>query len=218
MFVIHSGRPLQQTAVQVEYVARIGFAAWWASQQQGQLAVCPGVLGQVIVNYQGIAALGHDRLTNGATGVGNQVLKGNRVGGVGRHHDGMFHGTVLLQDSYGLGDPADTLSDGNVDASEVAPFLVDDGVQAYGGLARGPVADDEFTLSAANGYHAVNGLDTRLYRDVDGLAAHNVGGYPLYRKRSVGANGTFAVQWTPQGVHDTPDHGITNGYFGDASG
>src|SRR5207244_5204791 len=53
------GGPLEQAAVEVEDVARVGLAAGRATQQQRQLAVGLGLLGQVVVDDEGGVALLH---------------------------------------------------------------------------------------------------------------------------------------------------------------
>jgi hypothetical protein len=71
---------LQQAAVQVEDVARIGLAAGGPAQQQRDLAVGLGVLGQVVVDDQRVLALLHELLADGAAGVGRKVLERGRLG------------------------------------------------------------------------------------------------------------------------------------------
>ena len=60
--------------MEVEDIAGVGLAARRAAQQQRQLAVGPGVLGEVIVDDQHRAAVGHEVLGHRCTGVGRQVL------------------------------------------------------------------------------------------------------------------------------------------------
>ena len=59
------GRPLEQPAVEVEDVARVGLAARRAAQQQRELAVGLGLLGQVVVDDEGGVALLHPVLAHG---------------------------------------------------------------------------------------------------------------------------------------------------------
>ena len=54
VLLVEARGALEQAAVQVEDVARVGLAAGRAAQQQGHLAVRPGVLGQVVVDAQGV--------------------------------------------------------------------------------------------------------------------------------------------------------------------
>ncbi len=54
--VVQLGGPLQQPGVVVEDVTGIGFTSRRPAQQQGHLPVGLGLLGQIIVNDQGVAA------------------------------------------------------------------------------------------------------------------------------------------------------------------
>ena len=76
------GRAFEQARVGIEDVAGIRLAAGRAPHQQRQLAVGGGLLGQVVVDAQGVAALlVHEVLGHGAAGVGGDVLQRGRVGG-----------------------------------------------------------------------------------------------------------------------------------------
>jgi len=57
------GSALQKSGVQVEHVARIGFTSGGTAQDEGNLAVGPGVLGKVVIYYQGVLALLHEFFT-----------------------------------------------------------------------------------------------------------------------------------------------------------
>ena len=73
------GGPLEQAAVEVEHVAGVGLAARRAAQQQRHLAVGLGLLGQVVVDDEGVLAVVHPVLAHGAAGVGGEVLERGRV-------------------------------------------------------------------------------------------------------------------------------------------
>src|SRR5690606_20312657 len=64
---------LEQARVQIENVAGIGFAAWRAAQQQRYLTVGPGLLGQIVVNDQGVFAAIAEVFAHGAAGIGRQI-------------------------------------------------------------------------------------------------------------------------------------------------
>src|SRR5690606_38968380 len=126
---------LEQTAVQVENIARVGFTTGRTTQQQGDLTVGPGLLGQVVINDQGVLAAVAVVLDHGATRIGCQVLHGGRVGGAGRDDDGVLHGAVLFKLAHHGGDRRGLLSDGHVDTFDAGTLLVDDRVHGDGGLA-----------------------------------------------------------------------------------
>src|SRR5690606_37534197 len=91
---------LEQAAVQVEHVAGIGFAARRTAQQQRYLAVGHGLLGQVVVNDQGVLAAVAEVFAHGAAGVSRDVLHGGVLGGRGSDDDGVFHRAVLFQRAH----------------------------------------------------------------------------------------------------------------------
>jgi hypothetical protein len=72
---------LEQAAVQVEHVARVGLAARWAAQQQRHRAVGLGLLGQVVEHDQHVLGVVHPVLADGRAGVGREVLEPGAVGG-----------------------------------------------------------------------------------------------------------------------------------------
>jgi hypothetical protein len=211
------GGALEEAGVEVEDVAGVGLASGGAAEQQGHLAVGDGLLGEVVVDDDGVAAVVAEELAHGAPGVGGEVLEGGGVGGDGGDDDGVGEGgeevggllgrvevaalvevAGLLED---LGDARDgglLLADADVDAvarlgglelgdggalaevllpaeALVEEGLVDDHVEADGGLARLAVADDELALAEADGHHGVHGGHAREEGAVDGLAGDDAG-------------------------------------------
>src|SRR5690606_22499924 len=146
---VDAGGPLQQTGVQVEHVAGVGFAARGALQQQGDLAVGPGLLGEIVIDDQRILAAVAVVLADGAAGVGGQVLHGGRVGGGGGDDHGVGQGPVFLELAHNVGNGGVLLADSHVDTLDAGILLVDDGVDGDGGLADLAVSDDQLPLAAA---------------------------------------------------------------------
>ena len=93
----YSGCTLKQAAVQIEHVARVGFAAWWATQQQRNLAIGHGLFGQVVIHDQGVFAAVAEILTHRAARVGRHVLHGGGFRCRGSHDNGVFHRAGLFQ-------------------------------------------------------------------------------------------------------------------------
>ena len=218
MLVVHLGGALQQTAMEVEDVAGIGFAARRPPKQQRNLAVGPGVLGEVVVDDQGLLALLHELLSNGAARVGRQVLEGGGLRRVGRHHHRVLHGAVLLQSADHLGHLGSLLANGHVDAEEVLPLLVDDGVHSDGCLAGGAVPQNQLPLATPDGDHGVDGLDARLHGRVDGLAHGDVRGNDLDGAGLVAGDAALAVQGPAKGVDNAAQKAVSNGCLDDAPG
>src|SRR5690606_6151601 len=161
---IDAGGALEQARVQVEDVTRIGFAARRAAQQQRDLAIGPGLLGQVVVDDQGILTARAEVLAHGAAGVRGDVLHRGRVGGRGGDHDGVLHRAVLLELAHDVRDRGGLLADRDVDAGEVLALLVDDRVDRDGRLAGLAVADDQLALATADRHHGVDRLQAGLDR------------------------------------------------------
>jgi len=143
---------------------RSSLAARRPPQQQRNLAVGVGMLGQVIIDDQGMAAVVAYFLADGAARVGRDVLHRRRVGGRGRHDAGILHRPMLLQHRPRPGHGGHLLADGHIDAVDALPLLVDDRVNSQRGLADLAVADDQFTLAAADGDQGVNGLERRIFQ------------------------------------------------------
>src|SRR5690606_34763932 len=136
-------------------VAGIGFAARGALEQQGDLAVGPGLLGEVVIDDQRVLAAIAVVLADGAAGVGGQVLHGGRVGGGGGDNHGVGQGSVFLVLAHDVGNCGVLLADGLVDTLDFVILLFDDGVDSDGGLADLAVADDQLPLAATDGHQGI---------------------------------------------------------------
>ena len=174
------GGPLEEAAVQVEDVARVGLAARRAAEQQRHLAVGLGLLREVVVDDEAVLAVLHPVLAHGAAGVGGEVLERRRVGRAGHDDDRVVHGAVLLEGGHGVGDRRLLEADGDVDALHAEAPLVDDRVDRDRGLAGLAVADDQLALATADRGHRVDRLDAGLERLVHRLAADDAGRLDLH--------------------------------------
>ncbi len=166
----HTGRALQQSRVQIEDVAGIGFASGRAAQQQRHLTVRPGVLAQVVVDDECISAILHEIFAHSATREGREVLQSRRLRRRSRNHDSVLHSAVLVERVHNLRDLRGLLADGDVDAEQVLALLIDDGVDGDGALACLAVADDKLALASPDRDHGVDRFDARLHGRVDVLA------------------------------------------------
>src|SRR3546814_1661614 len=61
--------------MQVEHVARIGLAPRRAAQQQRHLAIGDGLLGQIVIDDDGMGTVVAEELAHGAARVGRQELQ-----------------------------------------------------------------------------------------------------------------------------------------------
>lgn len=64
--MVHLGRALEETRVEIEDVSGVGLSAGGSSQQEGHLSVCDGLLRQIVVDDQAVLAVISEVLTNGA--------------------------------------------------------------------------------------------------------------------------------------------------------
>ena len=180
---------LEQTGVQIEHVAGIGFAARGAAQQQRNLAIGNGLLGQVVIHDQRVLAVVHEVLAHGAAAVGSEVLHRGGHGCGGGNDDGVTHRAVLFELAHHIGDGALFLSDRDIDALNARALLIDDGVDGHRGLAGLAVADDEFALTAADGHHGVDGLEAGLDRLRHALAENHARRDALQRRLRLALTG-----------------------------
>src|SRR5208283_6181521 len=95
--LVELGGALQQPGVEVEYVARVGFAARRPPQQKRHLAVGDRLLGEVIVNDDRVHAVVAEELANRAPGKRGEELHWRRVRRGGGDDDGIFERAVLFQ-------------------------------------------------------------------------------------------------------------------------
>ena len=199
-------RPLQQPGVEVEDVAGVGLAARRTPQQQGDLAVGGGLLGQIVVDHQRVLAVVEEVLAHRAAGVGGDELERRRLGGRGGDDDRVLHRAVVLERLDDLGNSRALLADRDVDADHVAALLVDDRVDGDRRLADLPVADDQLALAAADRDHRVDRLDPGLHRLGHGLPFDDAGGDPLERVAVGGLDRPLAVDRIAERVDHAADH------------
>src|SRR5207302_3935377 len=103
------------------------------------------------------------------------------------------------------------LPDGGVEAVNALTLLVDDGVEADGGLARLAVADDQLALSATDGDHGVDRLDTRLQRLLHRLAHDDARRFHLDAAAMRRLDRSLAVERLAERVDDATDERFAHG-------
>ena len=196
--------------MQVEHIAGVGFTARGAAQQQRDGTVGHRVLGQIIVNDEHALALGHEVLGQCSARIGSDVLQRGRIRRGSCHDGGIAHSAVLFQILGHAGDGGSLLTDGNIDAQHILVLLVQDCIGSNGSLTGLAVADDQLTLTAADGEHGVDGQNTGVQRGVHALALQNTGCLLLNGVVALSLNGAFAVDGLAQRADDTAQKSIAH--------
>ena len=155
-------------------------------------------------------------LCHGEASVGGQPLE-SRCGvlGVGDHEEAPVRGSVFADLLDHALDRRGPLPDRDVDAEDVALTLVDDGVDRQGGLAGGPIADDQLSLSPADGEHRVHHRRPCFQRHHDGRAVDDRGRRAVGRFEVVGGDGATIVERSTQRVDDAAEQGVADGDLDD---
>ena len=217
-FVGELRRTLEQSAVQIEDVARIRFTPRRSSQQQRHGTVGDRVLGQIVVDDQHVLALVHEVLAHRAACVRGDVLDRRNVGSRRRNNDRLLHNAFVFECLDQLCHGGLLLPDGNIDTDDVRIFLVEDGVDRDRGLTGLTVADDQLALPAADRDHAVDSLKTCLQRLLDGLSLQNA------RRRIFDRSGLFrldralAVDRLSECIDNASDERIADRHFNNGAG
>ncbi len=169
--------------MEIEDVARIGFAARRAAQQERHLAIGDGLFGEVVIGDHRMHAVIAEIFAHGAAGERCQILDRRRVGGGSGDDNRIFERAVVLEHLDKLRDGRALLAAGHIDAVELFLFrtrdmdrlLVQYRVEDDRGLARLPVADDELALAAADRDQGVDGLEAGRHRLMHGFARNDAG-------------------------------------------
>src|SRR5687767_10908402 len=108
------------------------------------------MLGEIIVDTQGVLAAVAEVLANGTARIRCEVLQWRGIGGRGGYHDRVGHRVGINERLDHLSDGGTFLADGYVDTNDVATLLIDDRVNCHSGLTRLAVANDQFALAASD--------------------------------------------------------------------
>ena len=204
--------------MQVEHVAGECLTARRAPQQQRHLAIGVSLLGEVVVNAQGVLAVVEEVLRHGGTRVRGQILERGAGGCRCHNHGRVLHGAGLAQTLHNLGDGRCLLADGHVEALHVLAALVDDRVDRDRRLAGLAVADDELALATANRDKCVDGLDTGLKRLGHRLALHHTRGLELHGAELGGGDWATAVERHAKRVNHAAEECLAHRNLNDLAG
>ena len=139
---------------------------------------------------------------------------------------GVFQRAMLFQGTTNRRDGRAFLADGYVDAPHLlggitrfpVGFLVKNGVQADSSLTSLAVANDQLTLTATDGGHGVDSLNTGLQWFTHGLALQHRRCLQLQHTVFFFFNCTQAVNGLAQGVNDAAEECISDRYGKDLAG
>jgi hypothetical protein len=156
--LVHLGGSLEQTRVEVEDISGVGLSSRRSSKQKRHLSVGDGLLGQIVVDDQGVLAVVSEPFTHGTSREGSEVLKGSGVGGGSGNDNGVLQGVVLLEGLDELSDGRSLETDGDVNTVEllalvvtVVPLLlVKDSVNGDGGFTGLSVTNDKLSLTSTD--------------------------------------------------------------------
>lgn len=149
----------------------------------------------------------------------SKILKRSGLRSGRSDDDAILHSVVLFEGLDELSDGGTLLADGDVDTVEllglvarvVPSLLVQHGIQSDSSLAGLTVTNDQLTLTAADGHHGVDRLETSLHRLVDGLTGQNARSLDLSTAALLGIERTLAVNGVTEGVDDTSKQFRTDG-------
>jgi len=94
--VIHLGSALEETRVEIEDITRVSLTTRGTTEKKGHLTISDGLLGQVIVDDQGVFSVVTEPLSHSTPREGGEVLERSGLRG-GRSDDNrILHSVILL--------------------------------------------------------------------------------------------------------------------------
>jgi hypothetical protein len=77
--LVHLGGTLEKTRVEIEDITGVGLTTGGTSEEEGHLSVSDGLLGEIVIDDQGVLAVVSEVLTDCAARVGSQELEGGSL-------------------------------------------------------------------------------------------------------------------------------------------
>ena len=209
--------------MQVEDVTRVCFATGRAAKNEGHLTVSHRLLGKIIKDDEDVLALVHEILGESTSRVRSEELVGGGIGSGCRNDDGIVESAGVFKSCDGPRDVRLLLTNGDVNTVDrlvvfettfssglVLVGLRNNGVDRNGGLTGGAVTNDEFTLSATDGNHGVDGRNASLKGNRNGLPLNDAGSNFLNGILIGGFDLTFTIDGLGESVDDTAEEVFTD--------
>src|SRR5256886_5244872 len=212
--------------MQIEHVARIGFAARRTAQQQRHLAVGDSLLGQIVIDDDRVHAVVAEIFAHGAAGERRDVLHRRRIRRGGGDDDGIFQRALLFEHLDELGNGRSLLADRDIDAIQldvlvrlrVERLLVQNGVERDRGLAGLAVTDDQLALAAADRNQRIDRLQPGRHRLVDRFARNDAGRLDVDAHPLVALDRALAVDRITERIDDPAEQALADGGIDDGAG
>src|SRR6185437_4584502 len=226
VLLVELRRALEQAGVQIEHIARIGFAARRTAQQQRHLAVGDGLLGKIVIDDHGVHAVIAEIFAHRAAGERRDVLHRGRIGRRRRNDDRVFQRALLFEHLHELRNRRTLLTDRDVDAVQlevlvrlgVERLLVQDGVERDRGLAGLAVTDDQLALAATDRNQRIDRLEAGSHRLVHRLARNDAGRLDVDALALSRLDRTLAVNRIAERVDDAAEQALADGRVHDRAG
>src|SRR6266513_5834314 len=212
--------------MQIEHVARIGFAARRTAQQQRHLAVGDSLLGQIVIDDDRVHAVVAEIFAHGAAGERRDVLHRRRIRRGGGDDNGIFQRALLFQHLDELRNGRTLLANRDVDAIQldllvaggVERLLVQNGVERDRGLAGLAVSDDQLALAAADRDQRVDRLQPGRHRLVDRLARNDAGRLDVDAHPLLGLDRALAVDRIAERIDHAAEQTLADRRIDDGAG
>ncbi len=164
-------------------------------------------MGQIVHHHQNITSLGRKTLGNRHCGIRRDINQPRRILVACGNDDGFIHHAAFTDGADYLGHRITSLANGTIDADHAGVPLVQDRIDCDRGLARLPVADDQFALSQPHGYGSIDRFQPGRKRPHNSAAVQDfrrlsfdrvqdgridrslpvIAGVPVHRQRDPGA-------------------------------
>ena len=218
MSLVHLGGSLEKSRMEIEHITWVGLSAWWSSKKKRHLSVSDGLLGEIVIDDEGMLGVVSEVLTDGASRVWGKELKWGGIRGGGSNDASVVHGTLVSEDLDDVGNGRSLLTNGNVDAvkllgeviTSVASLLVNDGIDGNGSLSSLSITNDELSLSSTNWHKGIDGLEAGLHGLMHGFSWDNTWSFELNSLPLNRLDWTVSINWVTKWINNSGEHAISN--------